>query len=512
MKLSLRFLANKLAFSYDIEILNEEPAKKYGTVRLYNSALSTSTKYNPIVIIPAQFSDDDVSAEFKGVIWLGRRKPRFTQPTIWIKDKVPELLILDRIQNFFDMHNLWCDTVRSALLEQKPFAEVVPLLSHVTINPFYYADASFRTLAIKDDDTLYASSSSWRMQSEIGRHPIEILSKFVTSGELGIVNERHDAWLFDSSTFHTPFVSKTVFCNNDVFGHLFIIQTYPDQEVFDIELLETFGNMLEAHLNLSAMSYSSSGRPFEPMLINQLAGVQENKTETNYLLKLLSWRDDDHYHVVVFTNGTEESFELNEGLSSLAIQAIEDNLPSSKAFLHDGNLICIVNYSRPESVAAEDVAVHLCERFGWKAAISDRGTSFSTIRALYKHALATMDAGLKNDPASLLYSFEDYRLNIVFTMLLRHVDEDFLMHDDLRALINYDVENGSEFVETLKTYLDNERNSSRTADVMFLHRNSIAYRLDKMRSLMTTDLNDPENRLFLMLSIYLWLSRCESGQ
>ena len=186
MKLSLRFLANKLAFSYDIEILNEEPAKKYGTVRLYNSALSTSTKYNPIVIIPAQFSDDDVSAEFKGVI-----------------------------------HNLWCDTVRSALLEQKTFADVVPLLSHVTINPFYYADASFRTLAIKDDDTLYASSSSWRMQSEIGRHPIEILSKFVTSGELGIVNERHDAWLFDSSTFHTPFVSKTVFCNNDVFGHLF---------------------------------------------------------------------------------------------------------------------------------------------------------------------------------------------------------------------------------------------------------------------------------------------------
>ena len=512
MELSLRFLANKLAFSYDIEVLNELPAKKYGTVRLFDSALSTSTKYNPVVIIPAQYQAENVSPEFEGIIWLGQRKPAFEQPAIWVKDEVSELLILDRIQNIFDMHNQWCDTVRNALLTQTTFADVVPLLSHVTINPFYYADASFRTLAIKDDDTLYASSSSWRMQSEVGRHPVEILSKFVTSGELGVVNERHEAWLFNSKTFHVPFVSKTIFCQGDVFGHLFIVQTYPNQETFDVALLEEFGNMLEAHLNLSTMTYSSSGRPFEPMLINQLSGVPENAVETDYLLKLLSWRYEDRYHVVVFSTGRENKLDDSEGLASIAIQAIEDNLSSSKALLFDGNLVCIVNDCRPESVSTENLAIHLCERFGWKAAISDLGASFSTIRALYKRALATMEAGLKNDPASMLYSFEDYRLGIVFSTLIRHTDEDFLMHDDLRTLIAYDEKTGSEFVDTLKTYLDNERNSKRTADIMYLHRNSIAYRLEKMRSLMTSDLDDPENRLFLMLSIYLWLSREKNGR
>ena len=504
MKLSLPFIAEKLAFSYNVEVVNENPSIKYGTVRLFDSALSTSTKYDPLVVVPAQFEPDDISSEFKGVIWIGSREPNVPQPVIWVKDDVNAIVILDRVQNFFDMHNSWCEMVRDELLQKKSFEDIIPLLSHVTINPFYYADAGMRTLAIKEDDTLYASSSSWRMQLEVGRHPVEILSKFITSGELDAVNERHDAWLFDSTTFHTPFISRTIFCQGDVFGHLFIVQTYPGQEVFDTEILETFGELLEAHLNLSSLSYSSTGRPYEPMLVNQLSGTASGEAETDYLLKLLSWRNDDHFRVAVFKRRDVSPTGPTE-IGEAAIQAIEDNLTSCKAFQFEGNLVCVINENLPESISTEELISHLCERFGLKASLSNLGGSFRALRTLYKRALVTMDVGLQEKPGSLLYRFEDYRLSIVFTTLTEYADEDFLIHDDLRTLIAYDEKTGSEFVATLKAYLDTERNSSRTADLMFLHRNSIAYRLDKMRLLMMSDLDDPDNRLFLMLSIYIWL-------
>ena len=508
MKLPLRFIANKLAFSYDIEVLNENPNQKYGTVRLFDSALSVSTRFDPLVVVSAQFENHEIPYEFEGIIWLGSRVPRTEQPTIWVKGGVNELLILDRVQNIFDMHDAWCDSVREALLRQEAFADVVPLLSHVTVNPFYYADASFRTLAIKDDDTLYASSSSWRMQSEIGRHPVEILSRFIASGELAAINGRHDAWLFDSSTFHTPFVSRTIFCQGDVFGHLFIVEAYPDQEVFDVEVLEELGSLLEKHLNLSSMPYFSTGRPFEPMLKNQLAGTAQSDSETNYLLKLLSWRRDDRFRVVVFSSfEAAELSSQSDTVASAEVQAVEDNLSSGKAFLFEDRLVCVINESRPEAVSNEDLVLHLCERFNWKAAVSNLGFSFDAVRALYKRAMATMEAGVQDNPDGMMFRFEDYRLAIVFAGLERSADEDFLMHDDLRALIDYDARNDSELVDTLKTYLDNERNVSRTAEAMFLHRNSIAYRLDKIRSLVASDLDDPENRLFLALSIYLWYGK-----
>jgi purine catabolism regulator len=78
------------------------------------------------------------------------------------------------------------------------------------------------------------------------------------------------------------------------------------------------------------------------------------------------------------------------------------------------------------------------------------------------------------------------------------------MHNDLRTLADYDKRTGSDLVATLKAYLDNERNVSKTADALFMHRNSIKYRLEKIESLLTSDLNDPDNRLLLHLAINVW--------
>ena len=506
MELSLQFIAQKLAFSYTVDVLDDNESLTYGTARVFDVALSTSSKFHPIVIVSSIAHVDAAGDRFRGIIWIGKQQPQFGIPTIWVHEEVSELLLLDRVQNIFDMFDHWCSTVQDELLQHRAFADIVPLLSQVTINPFYYADASMRTLAIKEDETLYASSSSWRMQSEIGRHPVEILARFVSSGELDTVNSRKDAWLFDSTTFHTPFVSKTIFCQGDVFGHLFLIQTYPGQATFDIEILETFGRMLETHLNLSSMTYSSSGRPYEPMLISQIEGLASSPNETSYLLKLLSWSADEQYRVAIMKRPNSGN-ELADDNAAAEIQAIEDNLVTAKAFSHNGAIVCVINNSRAESYFADNLILHFCERFGWKAAISNASSSFSSLHALYNRVLATFDIGCRLSPKTILYHFDDCRLLLIFSAIKKSGYADFLLHDDLVALAQYDAENDSDMVATLKTYLDLERNSSKTADALHLHRNSVTYRLEKIKSLMTSDLDEPENRLLLTLSIYYLLSQ-----
>ncbi|MBQ9044109.1 MAG: helix-turn-helix domain-containing protein [Eggerthellaceae bacterium] len=506
MELSLQFIAQKLAFSYDVDVLDDDPTLTYGTVRVFDVALSTSSKFHPIVIISSKARIDTVADQFRGIIWIGEERPAFGLPAIWIRDDVSELLLLDRVQNIFDMFNQWCASVQDGLLQHRSFDEIVPLLSQVTISPYYYADASMRTLAIKEDETLYAASSSWRMQSEVGRHPVEILARFVSSGELDTVNSRKEAWLFDSDTFHTPFVSKTIFCQGDVFGHLFLIETYPGQATCDVEILEAFGNMLETHLDLSSMTYSSSGRPYEPMLISQIEGLASSAAETDYLLKLLSWGADEQYRIALLKHPAGDGDSAVGNVAS-EIQAIEDNLVTAKAFYHNGAIVCVINNSRAESLFADNLILHFCERFGWKVAISNASSSFSSLQSLYNRALATFDIGCQLSPKTILYHFDDYRLLLIFSAITKSGYADFLLHDDLIALAQYDEENDSEMVSTLKTYLDLERNSSKTAEALHLHRNSVTYRLEKIKSLMSSDLDEPENRLLLTLSIYYFLSQ-----
>lgn len=503
MELSLRFIAEKLRVSYDIDILNENPEVKYGTVRLFDPSLAPSSRFDPIVVASSKLKADSLDLEMPGVIWVGMDRPMCACPTIWVHDNVSEVVILTRVMNLFDLYNTWLDQVRNALLKQETFSEVVPLLEQATTNPFYYADASMRTLAISEDQTLYASSSAWRSQMEVGRHPVEKMAKWISTGELDIINQRRDSWFVDSDTFHIPFISRTIFLQGDVFGHLFIVQVYPGQEVFDTEILEAFGTLLERHLELSSLSYSSSGRPFEPMLISQLELPGQNENETKYLLKLLSWRPDDSFQIIVFDlRGEKNPREFTKP----EIQVVEDNLTGARAFLHKGRLVAVVNNAHIEGEYVEKTTVALCIRFGWKAAISNTARFFADLSILYRQACMALDKGMEIDPMLTIYPYREYELSLICSALLKHANAELLMHNDLRTLVDYDRQNGSDLVATLKAYLDNERNVSKTADALFMHRNSIKYRLEKIESLLTSDLNDADNRLLLLLAINTWNS------
>ena len=52
----------------------------------------------------------------------------------------------------------------------------------------------------------------------------------------------------------------------------------------------------------------------------------------------------------------------------------------------------------------------------------------------------------------------------------------------------------------MRTYLINERNISRTAKLLYMHRNSVIYRIAKIRYLLDVDLDDPDVRLRLFMS------------
>ena len=68
-------------------------------------------------------------------------------------------------------------------------------------------------------------------------------------------------------------------------------------------------------------------------------------------------------------------------------------------------------------------------------------------------------------------------------------------------LLDYDHKRGSDLVRTLYVYFDTGTNASETADRLFLHRNSLLYRLERIQSLTGLDLKEPEARLALQLGL-----------
>ncbi|OIK12245.1 hypothetical protein BIV60_16570 [Bacillus sp. MUM 116] len=91
----------------------------------------------------------------------------------------------------------------------------------------------------------------------------------------------------------------------------------------------------------------------------------------------------------------------------------------------------------------------------------------------------------------------------IFRILLNMKDERTIpsfINDYLGKVIQYDKEHGHQLLETLKIYLNNNSSKQKTAKELFIHRQTLYYRLGKLEELLG-DLTNPERRICIELSL-----------
>ena len=81
----------------------------------------------------------------------------------------------------------------------------------------------------------------------------------------------------------------------------------------------------------------------------------------------------------------------------------------------------------------------------------------------------------------------------------------------VEPLLAYDRERRSDLVRTLKVYFAVGANASEAADRLFLHRNSMLYRLARVEKLTGLDLKNPRARLALQLGLLFANEERSSG-
>lgn len=98
--------------------------------------------------------------------------------------------------------------------------------------------------------------------------------------------------------------------------------------------------------------------------------------------------------------------------------------------------------------------------------------------------------------------------------LLAQLDSTPLLQQFCQRLIGplarYDEEHNSDLVHTITAYFDHHANISQTAETLFIHRNTLLYRLERIQELTNQDLNQADTRLSLHLALKLWQLRPES--
>lgn len=72
----------------------------------------------------------------------------------------------------------------------------------------------------------------------------------------------------------------------------------------------------------------------------------------------------------------------------------------------------------------------------------------------------------------------------------------------IAPLLAHDALHRSDLTKTLRAYLDCDRSKQRTAECLFIHRQTLYHRLEQISDILAADLDSPAERL--LLQVYLW--------
>jgi sugar diacid utilization regulator len=127
----------------------------------------------------------------------------------------------------------------------------------------------------------------------------------------------------------------------------------------------------------------------------------------------------------------------------------------------------------------------------------------ATLSAAYSEADVALEIGHRiNGPSSVSTFEQTGTYKLLFRVLQENPEElEAFYAETLEPVVLYDSRYGTELVQTLTTYLENDASTVKTAGDLFAHRHTIRYRLDRVGELTGLDVDKSEDRERLTLGI-----------
>lgn len=186
-------------------------------------------------------------------------------------------------------------------------------------------------------------------------------------------------------------------------------------------------------------------------------------------------------------------------------EEIGERYPDSHSFLYKGDIFLFLH--RDSDV---DILIELAKEFDLKVIVSEAIRDLYDLPSLYRAAHDALDMILgSNYHGEKVCSVAQLRT----PLLLKNLESrDDLISPELRALAEHDRKKETQYCETLYLYLIYSRSLKKTCDALFTHRNTVLYRIERIRDDFLIPLDDPERHAELLFGVAILLFQNEGAE
>ena len=500
MNLNMDLIADSLREEYPIvnEAANDEKLT-LGQAHLYTG----SDEFLPGIVYIAEGASLPAKPFFKGrsgIISIGPSEKCYLSSScdyIEIEEGESVAEVLNCVQETFSKYDKWYLGLYEALSEDSGVQKLIDLTMPLLGNPLYLHDRNYRFLAYAEISGMPGGSFIFNVRKNNGMMTLDAIYE--------LKNTPYFEKTFETKkpTFHVSagdccYIYDNVFVGGRYWGRLFVDERMRSFKRGDYAIMGVLNGMIGKALAGRKLEAGTRHRFLDQKLVAKLEGRNVEMNDLTDELRLRGWEDGEGRFCFLLRL-SDIDLLLNTKISMCEL--LESKLPDCIAFPYEDHIIGIVRVGdRPKTF--EQIKSALRD-FRLDAGVSLVFSDFKEFPLYYKQAGIALKCGAKENSGEWVHYFEDYCFSYMLDRCAGELLPGMLFPPALHKLIECDRKKSTNYVETLRAYLENDLKPAKAMKALFIQRSTFIYRLDRINEIAGVDFDDEKVKTHFLIAFQL---------
>lgn len=409
--------------------------------------------------------------------------------------------LLKSIKNIFAKDYALLDSsaiLLDVLIKEKKIDEIAGISSDLLHNPVIIIDSGYKVLANSDKDDI--REHFWLESINRGYCSYEFIAAVKKIGSVKEAPNTNEPFIVICEESPIRKLVSKIIIQGSLVGYVLALESEVSFKNNHYEIIKLLSDVLSQKLKKDPFYRTSDELLYENLIIDVLEGTISDKASLK--ARAQNIHIPDNLYLLSFEIS---KYNSSNHRSNYLRQFLEEVLPRHKSIFFDQYVLVILDYEDDfySNFKNNRDFMNFLEKQNITMSISSKFDHILDLPKIYKQCIDSLDIIGKLNLKGHLHPYEKLK----FYHLLHNVDSDRDLLDfcnkKLLSLIHYDNLNSTEYFMTLKTYLGANRNAVQTSKDLYIHRNTINYRLNKIKEISSIDLDDMEEIFMINLSIKL---------
>lgn len=381
------------------------------------------------------------------------------------------------------------------ILDGKNLTSILDSAAQRTNNAFVALDISGKLLA--HSNPFDVPDPLWIKSVSDGYCSYDFMNHIKKIREKGESPKTAEAFISVCESTGTTYLCSKILSGSTLLGYMFMFDNDSPIDSQSREILTAISRVACELIVRNQTSYDMRTNLYHGILSDMLAGIDPSHASVRIQVSELSF--PTRMCVLMIRPSYYQGEHYITGHLQELLMDIFNNPPY---ILHKGSIVLIVPLNESQKIEPEliEKLSKLAESEHLQIGISNGFTQASRFAAYFSQAEDALHYAQKLNVEGSLYYYCDYAFFSLLNTLPSGLGIGKFCHPALGLLRKYDRENGTSLYQTLKVYTETGLNQRHTAEKLFLHRNTLNYRMNRIEEIAGIDFNDPSLLFPLMYS------------